>query len=124
MNNLDQELDKLLYRLMAAHQIAYNEIDPHNYEKHPNNDGMGKVVARRSEIESEAKQAIQSIITTQKQEAYIQGYNDNARDCYCDSKKAIESLIPHHHLMDDGESHDIRPNIKSIITTKREEIDG
>jgi hypothetical protein len=46
--------------------------------------------------------------------AYFNGYNDNARDCYCDSKKAIESIIPHKHLMDDGESHDIKPDITAL----------
>ena len=107
MNNLDQELDKLLFKLRTTHEVEHND-----------NQWATEFVYSLAE----AKQAIQSLITTQKQEAYIQGYNDNARDCYCDSKKAIESLIPHHHLMDDGESHDIRPNIKSIITTKREEI--
>jgi len=47
-------------------------------------------------------------------EAYRKGYNDNARDCYCDSKKAIESIIPHKHLMDDGKSHSIRPDIAQL----------
>ena len=65
---------------------------------------------------------LEAIITTQKQEAYRQGYNDNARNCYCDSPGATEGVLPHKHLMDDGESHDIRPEVKSIITTKRGEI--
>ena len=45
------------------------------------------------------------LVATQIQEAYRKGHNDNARDCYCDSAKVIESLIPHKHLMDDGKSH-------------------
>lgn len=54
---------------------------------------------------------IELFIANQVREAYRKGYNDNARDCYCDSAKVIESLIPHKHLMDDGKSHDIRPDL-------------
>ena len=35
---------------------------------------------------------LQALITTQKQEAYRQGYNDNARNCYCDSPGATEGV--------------------------------
>ena len=59
---------------------------------------------------TEATNTIQVLIA----KAYFNGYNDNARDCYCDSKKAIESIIPHKHLMDDGESHDIKPDITAL----------
>ena len=38
---------------------------------------------------------------------YRKGYNDNARDCFCEDFK----LAPHHHLIDDGESHDIKPDV-------------
>lgn len=58
-----------------------------------------------------AKQSIHALIADQVREAYRKGYNDNARDCYCDSTKVIESLIPHKHLMDDGKSHNIRPDL-------------
>lgn len=44
---------------------------------------------------------------TSDTESYRKGYNDNARDCFCDAFP----LTPHRHLMDDGESHDIRPDI-------------
>ena len=53
----------------------------------------------------EVKAQVEDYIATQTKEAYRKGYNDNARDCYCDSTKVIESLIPHKHLMDDGKSH-------------------
>ena len=62
---------------------------------------------------------LKALIANQVKEAYKKGYNDNARNCYCDSPGATEGVLPHKHLMDDGESHDIRPD---IITTKREEV--
>jgi hypothetical protein len=67
----------------------------------------------------EARVDIRKLIANQVKEAYKKGYNDNARNCYCDSPGATEGVLPHKHLMDDGESHDIRPD---IITTKREEV--
>lgn len=45
--------------------------------------------------------------------AYRNGYNDNARDCLCTGG------IPHKHLIDDGDSYDIRPNINKLL--KKEE---
>ena len=67
----------------------------------------------------EARVDIRKLIANQVKEAYKKGYNDNARNCYCDSPGATEGVLPHKHLMDDGESHDIRPD---IITTKRGEV--
>lgn len=46
--------------------------------------------------------------------AYRNGYNDNARDCLCTGG------IPHKHLIDDGDSYDIRPNINKLL--KKEEL--
>lgn len=69
--------------------------------------------------DEEARVDIRKLIANQVKEAYKKGYNDNARNCYCDSPGATEGVLPHKHLMDDGESHDIRPD---IITTKREEV--
>lgn len=43
--------------------------------------------------------------------AYQKGYNDNSRDCYCDSPGATEGVLSHRHLADDGESHNIKPDI-------------
>jgi len=34
-------------------------------------------------------------------------------DCYCDGGD-----IPHHHLLDDGKSHDIRPDISKLRSNK------
>lgn len=48
------------------------------------------------------------------QAEYQKGYNDNARNCYCDSPGATQGVIPHHHLITDGESHDIRPDIAQL----------
>ena len=59
----------------------------------------------------EAKAQVEDYIAAQTKEAYRKGYNDNARDCYCDSTKLIESLIPHKHLLDDDKIHNIRPNL-------------
>ena len=49
-----------------------------------------------------------------KDEAYRKGYNDNARDCYCDSPGATDGVLAHHHLMDDGKSYNIRPDIAEL----------
>jgi len=54
---------------------------------------------------------LEALIANQVREAYRKGYNDNARDCYCRSVEAPKSVLPHKHLMDDGESHAIRPDI-------------
>jgi hypothetical protein len=58
----------------------------------------------------DTKQLKQSITTLLERE-YRKGYNDNARDCYCDSPGVTDGVLPHHHLMDDGKSHNIRPDI-------------
>jgi hypothetical protein len=59
----------------------------------------------------EAKQAIEELLI----KAYRNGYNDNARDCLCTG-----GTIPHKHLIDDGDSYDIRPNINKLL--KKEEV--
>lgn len=67
--------------------------------------------------EQTIKAAIQAHIDTVCREAvmdaYENGYNDNARDCYCDG-----GTIPHKHLLDDGESHDIRPDTAQLNPNK------
>lgn len=50
-----------------------------------------------------------------------EAYNSNARDCFCDSPGATENVIPHHHLITDGESHDIRPTPVTQQTIKERE---
>jgi len=65
----------------------------------------------------EARSLIQSEISKREQQAYNKGYNDNARDCYCDSPGATEGVLAHHHLATDGESHNIRPDVQQIIKT-------
>lgn len=52
------------------------------------------------------EQAIQQLNLLLEAE-YRRGYNDNARDCMCDALP----MSPHHHLMDDGESRHIKPDI-------------
>lgn len=51
----------------------------------------------------QAISAIQGIV----EEAYRHGYNDNARDCFCGG-----SSIPHKHLIDDGKSYEIKPDLR------------
>ena len=63
-------------------------------------------------------------ITTMLNEAYRKGYNDNARDCYCDSPGATEGVLAHHHLMDDGKSHDIRPDVAHLTGQQANEGRG
>lgn len=58
MTTFTEKVEELLVRYSGAWGIAYNEIDPHNDDKHPNYDGMSKVEVRSKEIEHEAKQAL------------------------------------------------------------------
>lgn len=64
-------------------------------------------------IEREADR-LEALITAKlkevEREAYRHGYNDNARDCNCDKF----SIKPHHHLLDDGKSHSIKPDIPKL----------
>ena len=60
----------------------------------------------------EAEQAIKDYIAKEMADEYRRGYNDNARDCYCNSPGATEGVLAHHHLMDDGKSHNIRPEFQ------------
>lgn len=60
------------------------------------------------------KQALTSWKDKEVMAAYRQGYNDNSRDCYCDSPGATEGVLAHRHLMDDGESHNIKPDVESL----------
>lgn len=61
-----------------------------------------------------------SEVEAREAEAYRQGYNDNAKNCYCDSPGATEGVIPHKHIMGDGESHDIRPDVQRIAELTKE----
>lgn len=74
-------------------------------------------IVTRDKIDYDATEKIKALISDQVAEAYRKGYNDNARDCYCDSKGATEGILPHKHLMDDGESHAIRPDIAQLRST-------
>lgn len=56
----------------------------------------------------EAKQAINDYIKQLTKEAYRDGYNDNARICECN----MLTIAPHMHLLDDGKSHKIVPDIQ------------
>jgi hypothetical protein len=64
--------------------------------------------------------ALLAWVNDEKEKAYRKGYNDNARDCYCDSPGATEGVIPHHHLMDDGKSYKILPDIAKLNQPKGE----
>jgi hypothetical protein len=44
-------------------------------------------------------------ILTKLEQQYRKGYNDNARDCTC-----ADMDIEHKHLIDDGQSYNIRPD--------------
>lgn len=81
---------------------------------------MGFVVEDKDmkEHSTKFKQAILTHIDTVCREAYRKGYNDNARDCYCDSPGATDGVITHHHLLDDGESHNIRPDLTQLNPNK------
>jgi hypothetical protein len=69
---------------------------------------------RVSEFDTIKAEAVQKLVTLAESE-YRRGYNDNARDCYCDevSYRGFTERVAHHHLMDDGESHPIRPELRS-----------
>ena len=69
------------------------------------------------DIDEAYEKAIQALTSWKDKEvmaAYRQGYNDNSRDCYCDSPGATEGVLAHRHLMDDGESHNIKPDVESL----------
>lgn len=66
----------------------------------------------------EVKAQVEDYIAAQTKEAYRKGYNDNARDCYC-GQNIPDNFMPHRHLLGDGKSHDIRPDIQGL--TKQEE---
>jgi len=59
------------------------------------------------------KQALLTSVEERIKEAYRRGYNDNARDCYC-WQYLPDNVVSHKHLLDDGESHAIRPDIKEL----------
>ena len=61
MTNYNERLDELLLTYKSAHQIAFNEIDPHGNNMSPY-DGSKAVSERSRDIEAEAKQAITSLI--------------------------------------------------------------
>jgi hypothetical protein len=67
-------------------------------------------VTRYEELDEPTKQFDRDEVKKVKpllEEAYRNGYNDNARDCYCDG-----GSIPHKHLLDDGDSHNLKPDLK------------
>ncbi len=97
---MDDELDEILEQLVIGERL----------------NGDGDVLERTFEIwkdgeTTDAKQAIEELLI----KAYRNGYNDNARDCLCTG-----GTIPHKHLIDDGDSYDIRPNINKLL--KKEEL--
>lgn len=57
--------------------------------------------------------AILNLFDQYSNSEYRRGYNANARDCYCGG-----SDIPHHHLLDDGESYNVRPNFAELEQNK------
>lgn len=52
------ELRKLVIQYAQAYNTAFNEVDPHNLEKHPDGKGIKRVIDRSREIEEEAMAAI------------------------------------------------------------------
>lgn len=94
---MNDELDEILGQYAGFASIAWDE------------DGVFKtddILTKTKEV----KQAIEELLI----KAYRNGYNDNARDCLCTGG------IPHKHLIDDGDSYDIRPNINKLL--KKEEV--
>lgn len=60
------DADSILIMYDNAWNTAFNEIDPHNDEKHPDHDGMEKVAQRSREIQAQAKAALLQLITREK----------------------------------------------------------
>ena len=69
-------------------------------------------------LAEEIYKRIEPLILQDRERAYQQGYNDNARDCYCDSPGATEGVLPHRHLMTDETSSDIRPELSQLTANK------
>ena len=102
----DKELDRIDY------SIAIRVLD-----RIP---GLGdeRVIEMRLALEDRAKQELNDLFTRKLkeavEEAYRRGYNDNARNCYCDSPGATEGVLPHKHLLTDETSVELRPDISKL----------
>lgn len=66
--------------------------------------GRGMLVRQK-----ELKAKLRALLVKAKEDSYRKGYNANARDCNC----SMLPVAPHHHLMTDGESHNIRPELNT-----------
>ena len=110
-NNLDQELDKITENLFYAGLGSGGMDDIEDAD-----DRDKAILNMKAHYTTEAKQAIQHLITTQKQELLSE----------------IEKELPELALItnDDGgidlarksAANNVLDQVKSIITTKREEI--
>jgi len=108
----DTELEKILDMFF---DLPYPD---YNMGLLPDEEGYDEVQERRNYEEGYAREEIAKALTSWKDKevmaSYRQGYNDNSRDCYCDSPGATEGVLAHRHLMDDGESHNIKPDVESL----------
>lgn len=93
-------------------QIFYDEL-------------RGKTVTPEQEyIIGWAEKRLKPAIVAKFEEQYRKGYNANSRDCYCDSLGATEGVLPHRHLMSDGKSYNIRPDLAKLSTNKETEAEA
>lgn len=94
MTSTEQQVREVLEGYASAHDVAKS---------------MDWLVSQRDQ----AIGRLLSLIEQREAESYRRGYNDNARDCSCDESPAS----PHQHLMDDGKSHDIKPQLETLKET-------
>ena len=103
------ELDEILTESISPPAGESGSITPEGSEV----DTLGKILDELgvsyhndypdNKALKEAKQAINQLLV----EEYLKGYNNNARDCNCDKF----SIKPHHHLLDDGKSYHLKPDL-------------
>jgi hypothetical protein len=96
---MTDELDKILRK---HKQALYNVWLAESKAERPQS--IESTIITAKETDDYHKQAIQALID----QAYLKGYNDNSRDCYCSG-----DLIPHRHLKPDIISLDVSQNSDS-----------
>ena len=93
MSNYNERLDKVLLTYKSAHQIAFNEVDPHGNNMSPY-DGSAAVSKRSRDIEAEAKADLTTLIKELVAEAKpsyktdTRGATQNPNNAFYHTKKA------------------------------------
>ena len=109
MTNYNKRLDKILEEFVDGCDCRIDEEQAYLH--------LSEFAA------DEAKQAIRQLVAEQERVSYSKGYNDNARNCYCDSPGATEGVLAHKHLLTNEVSSDVRPDIPGLTKAKEQTND-